>query len=67
MSMFSLTKTVVTSLFLDSTLLAGVTKTVVLEEAILGKEKSYPKPVRLEADFWKLSISSIFALEVLSN
>ena len=36
--MFSLAKTVLTSLFLDSTLLAGETKIVVLEEAILGEE-----------------------------
>ena len=65
--MFSLAKAILTSLFLNSTLLTSETKTVVLVEAILGEEKSYPKPVRLEADFWKLSISSSFALEVLSN
>ena len=32
-------------------LLAGGTKTVVLVEAIMGEEKSYPKPVQLEANF----------------
>ena len=51
LSMFSLAKTILTSLFLDSTLLASETKTVVLVEAILEEEKSYPKPVRSEADF----------------
>ena len=49
--MFSLAKTVFTSLFLDSTLLASETNIVVLDEAILEEEKSYPKPVRSEADF----------------
>ena len=49
--MFSLTKSVLTLVFLDSTLLARETKTVVLEVAILGEEKSYPKPVQSEADF----------------
>ena len=49
--MFSLAKAILTSLFLNSTLLTSETKTVVLVEAILGEEKSYPKPVRLEADF----------------
>ena len=65
--MFSLAKRVFTSLFLDSTLLVGETETVVLVEAILGKEKSYPKPVQLEANFLRLSISSSFAVKVLSN
>ena len=51
LSMFSLTKTVFTALFLESTLLAGETNTVVLKEAIFEEEKSYPKPVLLEADF----------------
>ena len=51
LSMFSLTKAVLTSLFLDSTLLTGETKTVVLVDAvlvevILGEKKSYPKPVQ---------------------
>ena len=45
LSMFSLAKVVLTSLFSDSTLLAGETKIVVLVEAILGEEKSYPKLV----------------------
>ena len=48
--MFSLVKAVLTSLFSDSTLLASETKIVVLVEAILGEEKSYPKPVRSKAD-----------------
>ena len=65
--MFSLAKTVLTSLFSESTLLVGETKIVVLEEGILEEEKSYPKPVRSEANFWKLRISSSFALQVLSN
>ena len=65
--MFSLAKSVLTSLFSISTLLLGGTKTVVLVEAILEEEKPYPKPVQSEADFWRLSISSRFALEVLSN
>ena len=51
LSMFSLAKSVLTLLFLISTLLAGETKTVELVEAILGEEESYPKPVQLEADF----------------
>ena len=49
--MFSLAKTVLTSLFSESTVLAGGTNTVVLEEAILGEEKLYSKPVLSEADF----------------
>ena len=44
--MFSLANTFFTSLFSDSTLLVGETKAVVLVEAILGEEKSYPKPIR---------------------
>ena len=51
LSMFSLAKTVLTSLFSELTLLTGETKTVVLVEAILEEEKSYPKPVQSEADF----------------
>ena len=43
--MFSLAKSVLTPLFLISTLLLGGTKIVILVEAILGEEKSYPKPV----------------------
>ena len=50
LSMFSLTKIVLTSVFSDSTLLARETKIVVLKEAILGEEKSYPKPIQSEAD-----------------
>ena len=56
-----------TSLFLDSISLIGETKTVILEEAVLGEEKSYSKLVRSEADFCILSILSSFTLEVLSN
>ena len=51
LSMFSLANTFFTSLFSDLTVLARETKTVVLVEAILGEEKSYPKSVRSEADF----------------
>ena len=46
LSMFSLAKTVLTSVFSDSTLLVGETKKVVLVEAILGEKKSYPKSVQ---------------------
>ena len=67
LSMLSLANTVFTLLFSDSTLLAGETKTVVLVEAILKEEKSYLKLIQSEADFWILSISSNFALKVLSN
>ena len=51
LSKFSLANSVLISLFLISTLLLGGTKTVVLVEAILEEWKSYPKPVRSEADF----------------
>ena len=51
LSMFSLAKSILISLFLISTLLLGGTKTVVLVEAILEEEIPYPKPVQLEADF----------------
>ena len=51
LSIFLLANSFLTSLFSVSILLAGETKIVVLAEAILGKEKSYPKPVRLDADF----------------
>ena len=51
LSMFSLAISVLVSLFLELTLLAGETNIVVLEEAILGEEKSYPKPVLSEAAF----------------
>ena len=49
--MFSLTNSFLTSLFSISTLLAGGTKTVVLEVAMLGEEKSYLKPVQSKVDF----------------
>ena len=50
-STFSLANSFLTSLFLVSPLLAGGTKIVVLVEAILGEEKSYPKPFQSEVDF----------------
>ena len=67
LSMFSLFTSVLSSLFSELTILAGETKIVELEEAILGEEMSYPKLVLLGALFWELSISSSFALGVLSN
>ena len=48
---FSLANIFCTSMLLDSTLLLGETKTIVLAEAILGEEKSYPKLVQSEPDF----------------
>ena len=51
LSMFSLANSFLNSLFSVLTLLARGTKTVELVKAILGEEKSYPKPVQLEADF----------------
>ena len=45
LSMLSLAKSVLTSLFSISTLLLGGTKTVVLVEAALEEEKPYPKPI----------------------
>ena len=51
LSKFSLVNSFLTSLFSVSMLLAGGTKIVALVEAILEEEKSYPKPVRSEADF----------------
>ena len=51
LSKFSLAISVLDSLFSELTLLAGETNTVVLDEAILGEEKSYPKPVLSNADF----------------
>ena len=51
LSNFSLAISVLISSFLELTLLAGETNIVVLEEAILGEEKSYPKPVLSEAAF----------------
>ena len=49
--MFSLANSILTSLFSISTLLVREAKTVVLVEAILGEEKSYPNPVRSKANF----------------
>ena len=49
--MFSLVNSFLTSLFSVSTLLAKGTKIVVVEVAILGEEKSYPKPVQSKVDF----------------
>ena len=49
--MFSLAKSFLTTLFLISKLLVGGTKTVVLVDAILGEEKSYPKLVQSKANF----------------
>ena len=66
-STFSLAISVSQLLFSELTLLASEINTVVLEDAILGDEKLYPRPVLLESDFWKLSISLSFALEVLSS
>ena len=51
LSMFSLANSFLISLFSISTLLVREAKTVVLAEAILGEEKSYPNPVRSKADF----------------
>ena len=49
--MFSLAISVLTLVFSISTLLLRGTKTVILEDAILEREKSYPKPIQPEADF----------------
>ena len=51
LSTFSLAILVLHSLFSELTLLAGETNTIVLEEAILEEEKSYPKLVLSKADF----------------
>ena len=51
LSIFSLANSVLISLFSILTLLAGGTKTIVLEEAVLEEERPYPKPVQSEADF----------------
>ena len=67
LSMFSLAKSFLTTFITVSILLAGGTKIVVLVEAILGEEKSYPKLVQSKADFLRLSISSSLVLEVLSS
>ena len=49
LSTFSLAISVLISSFLELTLSAGETNTVVLEEAILREEKLYPKPILSEA------------------
>ena len=49
--MFSLASLVLHSLFSELTLLAGEINTVILEEAILGEKKSYPKLILSKADF----------------
>ena len=49
--MFSLAKSILTSLFSISTLLLRGTKTVVLVEAVLEEEKPYSRPVQSETDF----------------
>ena len=51
LSMFSLDISVLHSLLLELTLLAGETNTIVLDETILGEEKPYPKLILLEAAF----------------
>ena len=51
LSKFSLAKSVLTSLFSISTLLAEGTKTAVLVETILEKERPYLKPVQPKAYF----------------
>jgi len=51
LSKFSLAISVLVSSFLELTLLASEINTVVLDEAILGEEKSYPKPVLSEVAF----------------
>ena len=51
LSMFSLVVSILISLFSELRFLVGETNTVVLKEAILGEENSYPKPVLSEADF----------------
>ena len=49
--MFSLAKSVLILVFSISTILVEGTKIVELVKAIPGEEKSYPKPIRSEADF----------------
>ena len=51
LSKFSLTRLILTPVFLISVLLAGGTKTVVLVEVVLEKERPYSKPVLSEANF----------------
>ena len=53
LSKFLLAKTVLASSFLELTLSAGETKTVVLDEAILGEEKSCPKTGFIRSSFLK--------------
>ena len=51
LSKFSLAISILNLLFLELTLSTGETNTVVLDEEILGEEKSYPKPVLSEVAF----------------
>ena len=51
LSTFSLAISVSQLLFSELTLLASEINTVVLEDAILGDEKLYRRPVLLEIDF----------------
>ena len=51
LSIFSLVRPILTSVFSISVLLAGETKTVVLIEAILEEERPYAKTIRAEAHF----------------
>ena len=51
LSKFSLAISVLASSFLELTLSTGETKTIILDEAILGEEKSYPKLVLSKAAF----------------
>ena len=50
LSIFSLVRPILTSVFSISVLLAGETKTVVLIETVLEEERPYPKLVQSEAD-----------------
>ena len=51
LSMFSLAISVLKSSFLELTLLAGEINTAIIDKAILGEEKSYPKLVLSEVAF----------------
>ena len=51
LSKFSLAISVLVSSILELTLSVGETNTVVLDEAILGEEKLYPKPIFSEVAF----------------
>ena len=70
-SLPSLTFSVLGSVSSKLSLLAGGTKMALLKalEEVLHEERewSYPRLVLSNASFWKLSISSSLALEVLSN